>query len=423
MRTDFPTLLNEHKITPDLCDGLLSRITDVMKKTHEVFRKYISTRTMSMRDIEDFLCGYDVFNNIEAVEVAMFQNIKSGGDEKTMRNFKDTALALDNLFYEGAEEGIDEDTFDFLALFDSAFQEEFGKLLNFNKRRLDKLSQTATWMADNVDAMSIHNFKDYDLDYVEDIENEYEYKYDRIFEDFERIAQEIRVFKRYKEIREKATQYGLSCLFHAMDVISSRFDRYESSLSPVEYVRKYVEDVKKDGQLVMHTHVYLRVWEDDRPIEVRDIEDEEIKNVEVENNTPSGAVASVSNSPMFNKEFFSMSHVEHLHKACNGYQFEEISPGDMYLIINLQHSPRNLKVRLREKARVCHLIYFLGEMLPDVHRLNWRKSMLNHLDISYSTYNKKYKEATSELSSKQDDIFIEKLDDLKEIYRELEKAA
>lgn len=420
--TDFPTLLKEHEITPELCDGLLARITDIMKKTHEVFSKYISTRTMSMREVEDFLCGYEVFTHMEAIEVSMFQNFKSGGDEEIMRHFKDTALSLDNLFYEGYEEGIDEDTFDFLALFDSAFQEEFGKLLNFNKRRFDRLSQTASWMADNVDTMSIHYFKDYDLDYVEDIESDYEYKYARIFEDFERITQEIRAFNRYKELREKATRYGLSCLYHAMDVISSRIDRYTSSLSPVEYVRKYIEDVKKEGNLIMNTHVYLRVWEDDRPIEIRDAEDEEIRSIEVENNTSVETVASVDNSPMYDKEFFSLSHVKHLHKTCNGYQFEEISPGDLYLIINLQKSTKSLKVRYREKARVCHLIYVLGEMLPDIYRLNWRRSMLDHLKISYTTYNKKYKEATSELSSKQDDVFVARLENLKDIYRELEAA-
>ena len=45
------------------------------------------------------------------------------------------------------------------------------------------------------------------------------------------------------------------------------------------------------------------------------------------------------------------------------------------------------------------------------------------MKIPYSIYNKKYKEAEKGLSSRQDEIFVERLEQLKDIYRELDRVA
>lgn len=193
----------------------------------------------------------------------------------------------------------------------------------------------------------------------------------------------------------------------------------------------YCGEDDRNGQLLIPDEYEEHDWEKEELVELIQsriinsaTESEEVQTEEEDKELDSiRPVATVSNSALFNREFFSMAHVQHLHGVCNGRQFEEVSPGDMYLIINLQHCPRNLKVRQGERSRVCHLIYVLGEMLPDNQRAECRQQMLDCLDIKYSYYNKKYLNPVGGNPSKNDEEFVERLDNLKEKYRKLEKAA
>ncbi len=54
--------------------------------------------------------------------------------------------------------------------------------------------------------------------------------------------------------------------------------------------------------------------------------------------------------------------------TCNNEQFEHISLGDMYSIINIQDCPSRLKVRSGKKDRVYFFIFFFREMIDTSHR-------------------------------------------------------
>lgn len=85
--------------------------------------------------------------------------------------------------------------------------------------------------------------------------------------------------------------------------------------------------------------------------------------------------ASKSDSSDTKQTFFSMLQIDMIHKLCNQEQFESISPGEMYSILNLHDCPRRLKIRDGEKNRVYYFIFFFGEMIDSAHRAHWRKSM------------------------------------------------
>lgn len=301
---------------------------------------------------------------------------------------------------------------------------ELKKLNDHQKKRIPKLEDTAKWLSDNISTIDLANNESYDYDDLMDVEKEYNFKFNNLFEDVDGIRRRAERVMRLKKMHEIAEHISLCSLFDFVRLLKTYIERYSDPRTPIEYLKAKYQKAIESGEMIVSDEYEVHDWEMD---EVSDIYARVLK-ADKASEKPSDIIAelqpaSVSNSALFNKEFFSMTHIEHLHKACNGRQFEEISPGDMYLILNLQHCPRRMKVRDREKSRVCHLIYFLGEMLPDVHCRNWRKSLLDHLEISYSIYNKKYKEAEKGMPSRQDEIFVEKLEKLKDTYRELEKVA
>lgn len=53
--------------------------------------------------------------------------------------------------------------------------------------------------------------------------------------------------------------------------------------------------------------------------------------------------------------------VSSIHEVCNNQQFEDISETDFYANLNLQPYGSKLKIRPREKARVCYLIFLIRD--------------------------------------------------------------
>jgi hypothetical protein len=66
------------------------------------------------------------------------------------------------------------------------------------------------------------------------------------------------------------------------------------------------------------------------------------------------------------------------------------------------------------------LIYFLGELILDQYRNEWRQTMCEQLGISKQFYHSKYKKAVSDDCTKADIDFVKRLDDLKAMLRNLD---
>ncbi len=109
-------------------------------------------------------------------------------------------------------------------------------------------------------------------------------------------------------------------------------------------------------------------------------------------------------------EYFDMELLSHVYTTCVGEQFENISEYDFYACMNLHPGKCKLKIKTREKIRVCYLIFLMGERLPKLDRENWKKNILKMLDIEENYYKSKYKEPVSDFPSDSNQKFAKEMD-------------
>lgn len=110
-----------------------------------------------------------------------------------------------------------------------------------------------------------------------------------------------------------------------------------------------------------------------------------------------------------NAVYFSMKLVSAIYELCDSRQFEHISEKDFYANLNLHPCENKLKIKPREKARVCYLIFLMGETLSLQDRESWKKSAMKMLDIDAAYYKSKYKEPVSDFPSDSNQAFAEEL--------------
>lgn len=109
-------------------------------------------------------------------------------------------------------------------------------------------------------------------------------------------------------------------------------------------------------------------------------------------------------------EYFNTELLSLIHKACVGEQFEDISTQDFYANMNLYPGEKELKIKAREKIRVCYLIFLMSERLPKQDRDKWKNIILKQLDIDENYYKSKYKEPVSDFPSDSNQKFAKEMD-------------
>ena len=107
--------------------------------------------------------------------------------------------------------------------------------------------------------------------------------------------------------------------------------------------------------------------------------------------------------------YFPMRLLSAIYEKCNGEQFETVSELDFYANLNLQPYEGRLKIRPREKARVCYLIFLMGETLPKPDREKWKEGIMNLLGIEDTYYKSKYKEPVSDFPSDSNQEFAKEM--------------
>ena len=107
--------------------------------------------------------------------------------------------------------------------------------------------------------------------------------------------------------------------------------------------------------------------------------------------------------------YFPMKLLSAVYERCNGEQFEAVSELDFYASMNLQPCESRLKIRPREKARVCYLIFLMGETLPKPDREKWKGDIMNLLEIDDAYYKSKYKEPVSDFPSDSNQVFAKEM--------------
>ena len=107
--------------------------------------------------------------------------------------------------------------------------------------------------------------------------------------------------------------------------------------------------------------------------------------------------------------YFPMKLLSAVYEKCNGEQFEAVSELDFYANMNLLPYESRLKIRPGEKARVCYLIFLMGETLPKPDREKWKEDIMNLLGIDDTYYKSKYKEPVSDFPSDSNQEFAKEM--------------
>lgn len=198
-----------------------------------------------------------------------------------------------------------------------------------------------------------------------------EKEYERCKAEYDKEKKKLdKLYELQKQDRKEAFQY--------IENLSG--DVYRLSLLFMEILKKYLPD----------------------DVEVKR-QDESVKQNEQE---------EIQNTPEGQHEYFDKKSLSSIHETCVGEQFEAITISDFYANINLHPCKNRLKIKAREKIRVCYLIFLMSEKLSKQYRDEWRDKILKLLDIEESYYRSKYKEPVSDFPSDSNQKFAKEMESI-----------
>lgn len=98
-------------------------------------------------------------------------------------------------------------------------------------------------------------------------------------------------------------------------------------------------------------------------------------------------------------------------KICEGRQFVCVPPSVFACFLNLRSEPGSVKIREREKLRVCYLIYFISENIV-AHTISqqWKAKILDLCEIEAPYYKSHYRDAVAAGTSRDNKDFVENLE-------------
>ena len=195
-------------------------------------------------------------------------------------------------------------------------------------------------------------------------EKQAEKEYERCKAEYDKEKEELnRLYELQKQARNEAFQYIENCCG----------DIYKLSFHFMEILAKYIPVAK------------------DKPGETSKQEKQQ-------------------DAPKEQPEYFDAELLSLIHKVCVGEQFEDIATQDFYANMNLYPCEKGLKIKAREKIRVCYLIFLISERLPKQDRDKWKNEILKQLDIDENYYKSKYKEPVSDFPSDSNRKFAKEMD-------------
>ena len=194
-------------------------------------------------------------------------------------------------------------------------------------------------------------------------EKQAEKEYERCKAEYDREKAKLnKLYDQQKATRTEAFQYMKNCCA----------DIYRQSCLFLDILKKYIPDGKQENK-------------SSEPISQQETTEEQ-------------------------QEYFSMKLLSLIHEVCIGEQFEEISAPDFYVNMNLHPCNCKLKIKPREKIRVCYLIFLMSEKLSKQDRDKWKDRILKLLDIDDSYYKSKYKEPVSDFPSDSNQNFAKEME-------------
>ena len=205
----------------------------------------------------------------------------------------------------------------------------------------------------------------------DEVEIQAEKEYERCKAEYDKEKKELdKLYELQKQDQKEAFQY--------IENLSS--DVYRLSLLFMEVLKKYLPD--------------------------------DVEEKRPEESVEQNAQEEVQNTPEEQHEYFDMKPLSPIYETCVGEQFEAITIADFYANINLYPCKNRLKIKAREKIRVCYLIFLMSEKLSKQYRDEWRDKILKLLDIDESYYRSKYKEPVSDFPSDSNQKFAKEMESI-----------
>ena len=208
-------------------------------------------------------------------------------------------------------------------------------------------------------------------EHTDEEEIQAEKEYERCKAEYDKEKKELdKLYELQKQDQKEAFQY--------IENLSS--DVYRLSLLFMEVLKKYLPD--------------------------------DVEEKRPEESVEQNAQEEVQNTPEEQHEYFDMKPLSPIYETCVGEQFEAITIADFYANINLYPCKNRLKIKAREKIRVCYLIFLMSEKLSKQYRDEWRDKILKLLDIDESYYRSKYKEPVSDFPSDSNQKFAKEMESI-----------
>lgn len=410
-------------------EGIIAGYAKIIGSAVYYLEQYFAGQEVSLYGVRMIGEACSLRKDSEGIEMVLHVHLKNGGNRKVVEDLERVIAKFFELADKHIEYGDEYKSFDIPTIFDKLFVEMLKEKTELISRRIAKIDSDCEWITDSINITAINNSENYEMDEIDDAEKENGYRSDRIFDNLEHIQRIASFMADYREARELCWTYGLHSLVELLSLIEERIKRYSSELSPAEYVKEKYRKAVEAGEFIFESDYELRDWEcqdfrlreeiDSMVAESFSVEDDAVEDEESATNYQSQGQHK-SDHPR--REYFSWQKVNHIHEICNGNQFDDVTIGEMYSIINLHDCTKSLICQEGELERVCHLIYVLGEQMPKTHGRIWRRSMCEHLNITPRSYNKNYKKVSSG-TSKNHEIFEKKIDVMLKKFEEIDEAA
>ena len=122
---------------------------------------------------------------------------------------------------------------------------------------------------------------------------------------------------------------------------------------------------------------------------------------------------------VWTEPLFPMILVSELYEVCEMI-FEESTETQFHSSLNLHGKHEPLKIKPKQKIKVCYLISKLYDIVPEKHKVAWREDILLHFGIDSSYYESKYSHPRGSDASRSSMAFA---DDVDEIFKNHKKRA
>lgn len=119
------------------------------------------------------------------------------------------------------------------------------------------------------------------------------------------------------------------------------------------------------------------------------------------------------------EELFPMILVSELYEIC-AIIFDGPTETQFHSSLNLHGKHEPLKIKPKQKIKVCYLISKLYDIVPEKHKVAWREDILLHFGIDSSYYESKYSHPRGSDASRSSMAFA---DDVDEIIKNHKKRA